>query len=363
MKIDYDSDIWNQFSGIRYRKQKVNWRFEYAGMQCVIPAVYLSPKGIFFDIFSFVDEKRLRKFYDRYRSVEDDLTPSETRCALQEHPFQPIPIEEIWLSGVKSENGISYSHAVSYPYMQQEEWSEPLRRAFPSLLNGERPFACQRVRLDYPGKNPGKLLRRLRLNRIKGIRIDTAAFPWFYPLDISFELPAGNADKQVDLTDPATGTAHRLYFSDTVIKQFPFGQPHGLYTMLARYEIDPALPERSSISFKSSISFDQPIQEELLKTADISADECSLKTPGSLRSAAAIGIIGGADGPTSIFVSGKEKRRLYGPHGLQLHDCFSIPAFAEKDAGFFTIEGITAKHIDKKTFILGAEAQEVKHSQ
>ena len=68
--------------------------------------------------------------------------------------------------------------------------------------------------------------------------------------------------------------------------------------------------------------------------------------------ASAIGIIGGADGPTAIFVSsaGGEKDILRGLHGLPLHNCFSVPSFQKVDTSHFVLEGINVKKCDGKEY-------------
>ena len=363
MKVYYDSGIWHKGTGIHGVKQKVNWRFEHADMRCVIPAIYRFPKGIVFDILLFTDEAKLHRFFEQY-PTEETLTSNQRRCAQEEHPLQPVPVQEIWLNGKLAESGVSYSHIASATWARGENELGTIRKAYPAFLRDTPSFACQRVCMAYPEANHRiePLLRRLRLNRIRSIRLATGAAWRFYPLDICFELPVGIADKQIEFINPPTGAAHRLYFSKTEIHEFPFGSntSRKLYTMLAQYEIDPALPQGSTINFNSSIScpqnpqvdFPHPITpSERFKMIEDTLEE---EDSGPCKeSPASIGIIGGADGPTAIFVGTVKREQPEGPHGFPLHTGFSVPAFVKKNAYAFTIDGLSVKHIDENDYLLG----------
>ena len=364
MKVYYDSDIWHEGPGIRGVKQTVNWHFTHEDMRCVIPVLYRFPKGIVFDILIFTDEAKLQSYFERY-PTEEALTAIQRRCAEQEHPLQPVPIRELWLNGKLAESGISYKHAISIPWAREKDQLDPIRKAYPILLRNAQSFACQRVCIAYPEADHGiePLLRRLRLNKIRSIRLVTEAAQWFYPLDICFDLPIGNADKQIEFINPPTGASHRPNFSKTEIQEFPFGlnTSRKLYTMLALYEIDPALPQGSTINFNSSISCSQNPQVDFSQSTTPS--ECfamieDKPEEGGIKpckeSAAAIGIIGGADGPTAIFVgTAMAEREPKGSHGFPLHTCFSAPEFVKKDICTFTIDGVSVKHVDEKDYLLG----------
>lgn len=347
MKVCFDTNFWHRGKGRRGRRQAAGWSFEYAGMRCVIPAVYRFPEGIVFDILSFTDEAALREYIKRYESAEEKLKSSERRCAEQEHPFKAVPIQEIWVNKTPVLGGISYSHAISVPWARQCESLQTLRRAYSRYIGYERPFACQRVRACYPksARSKEKLLRLLLPGSIKSLRFSVSAMQWFYPLNIRFELPAGSAGTQIEFTDPATKQTHILYIGETETTQFPImpGVSRRLHATLATYEISPELPKGSSLVFNSSIASGAAIDRE--KT--FSADE----EPG----AAAIGIIGGADGPTAIFVGTKENRYPKGPHGLLLHTCFSQPSFNESATPTFHLEGLNATRIGETVIALGSE--------
>lgn len=114
---------------------------------------------------------------------------------------------------------------------------------------------------------------------------------------------------------------------------------YNLHYMLSMYEIEPALPQGETFQFGSSVQYN-----ELKPLVDNKFSPM----------ATSIGIIGGADGPTSVFISskGKEKSIHRGLHGLPLHNCLSIPSFEKEQNFLFHLEGINTKHYEGKKYTL-----------
>lgn len=115
MKVRYDSSLWCEGKGFPGISQRTNWQFEYAGMKRVIPAIYRFSKGIVFDILTFLDEARVRKFFDKYEAHEAELTPVQRWCAEEEYPYQDVPLKEIWINQ-KQVREFSSSSGVNIPW-------------------------------------------------------------------------------------------------------------------------------------------------------------------------------------------------------------------------------------------------------
>lgn len=84
-----------------------------------------------------------------------------------------------------------------------------------------------------------------------------------------------------------------MYFQSAKPIEIPFGEDgnENLYGTQAMYEIEPELSDGNRLQFKSSMQYMKPIEPHP-------------KVDGfAPTSAASIGIIGGADGPTSIFIT------------------------------------------------------------
>ncbi len=95
-------------------------------------------------------------------AIEQRLTPIERLCAEQEHPYQSIPIKEIWINGKQVEGGYSSSSMMSIPWLQQDDELIPVRKAYSSILKDRVCFACQRFFVYHTIKQPLKWKKLLR---------------------------------------------------------------------------------------------------------------------------------------------------------------------------------------------------------
>lgn len=330
MRVYYNSSIWGKGKGSFGFPQRTNWKFEFMGTKRYIPVIYHFPKGIVFDIITILDEIKLRKFFEKYKAVEEKLTPIQKRCVKQEHPYQAVCVKEIWINGKKAEGGYSSSSSMSIPWVQQNDDLIPIQKAYAAILKDETCFACERFCVPYHKEDSKiqKLLCFLRISRVKKMKLSTYPVKRFLPLDIHFSV--NEKQKEFCFTHPITGIKHTLYFQDGEFIEFPFKSANKLYSMQLMYEIEPALPEGDTLEFDSSIQY-----------SELSDDKFSA------TSASSIGIIGGAYGPTSIFILSDENE---GIHKLPLYSCFSVPSFQKEDTSHFILKGINTKDCDSKEY-------------
>ncbi|SKC79059.1 Na+-transporting methylmalonyl-CoA/oxaloacetate decarboxylase subunit beta [Maledivibacter halophilus] len=339
MKTYYSSSLWYKGRGLWGLPQRVNWYFEHRSAKCCIPVVYRFQKGIVFDIITFLEEAKLREFFEKYEAEEKRLTPLQQRCIEQEHPYQSMAIKEICINGKKIEGNYSSSSAVSIPWAGKDDTLTLVGKAYASIIKNRTSFGCQRFCVPYPETNSKvqKLLRFFSFIRIKSLKLSTHPVKWFFPLDIHFEIRDQESQKKVRFIHPKTGITHTLYFQNTRSVEMPMGtdENRNFYIMQAMYEIEPKLPQGDSLQFSSSMQYIEPSKNQFSPTA-----------------ASAIGIIGGASGPTAVFTAGKNKEEAvnHGSHGLPLHCCFSVPGFHREDASNFVLEGINTKVYDSKEY-------------
>ena len=343
MTVFYNSSLWSKGPGLPGLPQRTNWQFEYAGTKRYIPVIYRFPRGIVFDIITLLNEAHVQAFFEKYETIEHKLTPLQRRCAEQEHPYQAVPIKEIWINGKRVENGYSASSAVSIPWERQNDNLTLVRKAYASILKNTARFACERFCVPYPktDSKAQKLLRLLRLGRVNSLKLSTHSVPWFSPLDIQFEISAKEDQKVICFKHPVTGITHTLYFQVVDVVEIPLGpgDNRSFYAARSMYEIEPALPQGDALQFNSSSQYREP-----------STGPSKHKyTP---TAASSIGIIGGADGPTAVFVAGKGKEKVVtrGLHELPLHSCFAVPVFHKKDICHFVLEGINIKYLDGQEY-------------
>lgn len=339
MKVNYNSSLWSKDKGPYGLVQKTNWEFEYAGTKRYIPAIYRFSKGIVFDILTPLDEAKLQEFFQKYEDIEEKLTPIERRCAEHEHPYEAVPIQEIWINGQRIKGSYSSSGNMSIPWAREDDNLGEVRKAYASILKDRTCFACARYCVPYPEADSKiqKILRFLRQDTVKSLKLSTHSTQKFYSLDISFDMQETDDQKVFVFQHPITEIVHTLYFQNAKTVEIPIPRGSGnnqyLYMNQAMYEMEPALPEGDTLQFNNSIQFTEATENN------------------NLRSVGAIGIIGGADGPTSVFLSSKgEKNIPRGLHGLALHNCFSIPSFSKENTPIFLLEGIRIKKKDSMEF-------------
>jgi len=339
MIVYYNSSLWSKGKSPRGLPQRTNWQFEYAGTKRCVPVIFLFPKGIVFDIITFLDETKVREFFEKYEAIEKTLTPLQRRCVKQEHPYQAVPIKEIWINGKRVESGYSSSGTMSIPWIRQDNELMLVRKAYSSILKDVDCFACERFCVPYPETDSKvqKLMRFFRLDRVKSIKLSTHSVQWFSPLDIHFKISAEENQKEVCFKHPITGITHTLHFQNPEFVEVPLGtdRNHSFYAAQSMYEIEPALPQGDTLQFNSSIQYTEPTKNRFSPTA-----------------ASSIGIIGGANGPTAIFVAekNKENKDHRGLHGLPLHSCFSAPSLHKEDTLPFVLEGINIKNYDCREY-------------
>lgn len=341
MKVRFGSSLCCKEKGLPGIRQKTCWQFEYAGMKRVIPAIYRFSKGIVFDIITFLDETKVREFFKKCEAQETELTPVQRELAEEEYPYRYVSLKEIWINQ-KCARKYSSSSGVNIPWQPDAQLSQ-IRKAYRSILKDTACFTCQRYCVPYP-ETDSKLTgikRFLRLERINSIRFSTHPVHSFFPLGIRFEMSMQDPQREVKFRHPVTGKNYKLFFQMAEPLEIPLSAAgnHPLRVWQAMYEIDPALPDGERLRFDSTTRQTMNPPEGLFLPS----------------SASSIGIIGGADGPTSIFLSGgnEDGGKPLGKHGLPLHSCLSVPAFGNEETVGFIIEGIEIRKYDSVEYSFG----------
>ena len=211
-----------------------------------------------------------------------------------------------------------------------------VQKAYSSILNNVTCFACERFCVPYPPTD-SKIQKAAALFTLGQSELNKAVYisceKVSHPLDLHFEMSDENP-KELCFNHPITGIKHTLYFQKPEQFSIKTGKNRNLYIMQSMYEIEPALPQGDTLQFGNSIQYTEPLNDEFSST-----------------SAASIGIIGGADGPTAIYISSKKEKEVSrGLHGLPPHSCLSVPCFQKEETSHFVLEGINTKDLDSKEY-------------
>ena len=147
MKVYYNSSLWDKSKGIPGRSQKINWEFEENGLRRIIPTIYHFSKGIVFDLITIIDGEF--QFLINM-NIEEDL--SRWTIIRTGTPLSKVDIKEIWINGIKVEEGSSsgsfyiikkddelsvkeaYSHILKNVLVSTVSYLVP----YPKHLNGKR---------------------------------------------------------------------------------------------------------------------------------------------------------------------------------------------------------------------------------
>lgn len=338
MKVYFNSGSWSKGKGRHGLPLHGNLYFEHKGAKRCLPVIYHFPQGIVFDVITFLDESKLRTFYEKYEKIDDQLSSKQKRQVRQESPFQNICLREIRINEKVGE-GFSSSSMICIPWLQDNRnICEVLKKEY-TCLKDTNCFGIERFSVPY-SKNDSifrKWMRYVKPEFVKRLHLIPEPESKFYPLDHTVVL-SPQQEKDFSFTHPVSGNKHTLFFQGVAplkIPAFNRDAEKALHLYQASYEILPALPKGEKIVFDNQM--DQVM-------GDISLGK-------EQREAAAIGIIGGADGPTSIFVSGKKANGMpCGKHGLPLHMCYSVPSVGVLENASFVIQGIERLESDKQEY-------------
>lgn len=264
------------------REIRCNVSFQWEGRMWQIPAVYLCPQGLVADLCCRIERQELTNFYEKWKEwegeeplleqenpfhrnfrveAEADNMPlqKQSGCGCSYRPLDLIPQKEARESGrdmveemLMKSYGLDLTAGWTF-WRQSFAWAEGMSGEISSVV-----FTFCREPEDFPGPH--------------------------------FRTGTKGAEKEVSFVYPATGKMHRLTILGQEpkvlpVREFPpeteFESFPEHFTVL-HYQVDPELPEGTLL-----------------------VSDCSLPDLPKSPAASSIAVIGGADGPTSVFVAGK----------------------------------------------------------
>ena len=289
---------------------QTGWQFFYAGQVYQIPAVYLFRKGFVLDIIGMVDTGALRAFYDRYASREERLTPRERAQATLEHPYQPLSGMKLWFNGEEVTASWHAEEALFVPWQEYMPLlAEEALTAY-AFLDKENSFSVTRLHAPYPRAQRGVFAAMKAIfarPKLKGLRFLIHPTERMLPLEHSFTIDMQEKKHPAfPFVHPATGVTHNLQVTDAkwtdLTVQFqklhrrmairgkrlhPITQAGQSHVLEIVYRVSPPLPRGERLQLQDEARTLQPHS-------------------AAAKGACAIGVIGSADGPTAIYIAGRE---------------------------------------------------------
>lgn len=275
-KVFYQGSLYGHFGRDRAGKEiEINKSFLWGGESWLVPSVYVCGKGLVADVLKSVRVEDFRAFAEKFGLDKADdpenFSPQRLAKAEAENPLGGGIYVTAKINGRESSMEFSSSDCWN-PLFPDGGGSEPLLEKY----GLDKSFCWQITRVSIPwrGRKPKKissLSLRLRADRL---RVSEVHFKAERPGD------------RTEFTNPATGKTHILTVTDIKrqsLAQFPhIGKDEPKFFTLLRVDISPE------------------ISKDALLITDCAEGDRTHKgaLPGNTS---AIGIIGGADGPTVII--------------------------------------------------------------
>lgn len=275
-KVFYQGSLYGHFGRDRAGKEiEIDKSFLWGGESWLVPSVYVCGKGLVADILKSVSVEDFRAFAEKFGLDEADdpenFSPQRLAKAEAENPLGGGIYVTAKINGRESSMEFSSSDCWN-PLFPDGGDSEKLLEKY----GLDKSFCWQITRVSIPwrSRKPKKICSLSLLLRADRLRVSEVHFKAERPGD------------RTEFTNPATGKTHILTVTDIKrqsLAQFPhIGKDEPKFFTLLRVDISPE------------------ISKDALLITDCAEGDRTHK--GALpRNTSAIGIIGGADGPTVII--------------------------------------------------------------
>ena len=283
---------------------ELNQKFRFAGRDWYVPAAYCTAKGLVLDIFMRADRNALENFRKKWAHLEDEDVPNDVfEQAERENPLVFEFSPQIELNGqtlpFSQGSGLSYhplfqNAAACEAVLDEDEsaFDTPTERTIIDHygLNPEDGWAIHRYSFPWKTKRRPKKISSLALTLTpEPVRVPGAEFEVKKPGD-TFTFLHNGAKYTLRVQNFEPQTLPKNAFPNA---RFDF--PNRFTAMT--YTVSPA-PPKNLISVEDCAQNDPPVERETPKDYPFMPEA---------QNAAVIGIIGGADGPTALFVTAKSE--------------------------------------------------------
>ena len=260
--------------------------FTWGGEEWLVPAMYCCSEGVVLDLLKKVPQEALERFAEKWGLDENgapqrELTPAEQDAMEAENPMEVRFRAEVTVNGRLLRESTGYG-----VYWKPED--------------------------DCCDEDTDRVLEHYGLERDCGWAIWRVCCPWnggkLKPETVELTMTAekeavdggtftAEPGETVRLTDPRTGRTHTLRVlalaAETVDRSLlpSVGMEFPTEYVEMQYTLEPPLPVGDFVLVDAA--------------PGDKARACKVENGLTAQESACIGIIGGADGPTAVFVSGK----------------------------------------------------------
>lgn len=296
-KVTFDGDFWSQ-KGRGCREIPINTNFFWAGKQFYLPAVYLCGKGIVLDLCMQIDPKDLLSFMEKWDLFHEELHPYSKESRRKIEKENPLGFA-FQLKLLRGKKVLPHSHGCGISWIPQCCLPEEMIHETDCKkilahyhLSPEFGWSIRRFAFRWNTTRPPKYISPLILQ--------LSADPQEFEAP-SFKTPD---QKEIILAHPITKENYTLTVTEETAEKLDLRHfPHSNmefppYYRQIVYSLSPD-PQKFTLRLSDRVDSDEPRQIKT-DTADFLPD-----------STGSIGIIGGADGPTSVLLASASFQKLY----------------------------------------------------
>ncbi len=276
-RVPFGSSFWGG-EGRRGQEVPIAREFVWEGQRWLIPALYLCGKGIVMDFCIPVERERVREFYDKWSPLEErgeEPDRATLRQIEEENPLAFCFAPKLVVNGreMPFRSGCAVCWTPAFPQGRASELEAQWVAEHYGLTAA---YAWSIHRFSFPWATKRRPVLKSLLLHLEQEPVER--------ISGRFRAAAGEA---VKLRHPFSGAEHLLTVLDYRAEEISLPERDFEFPRWCNvlcYMLEPALPQ-GHFRLQDCVQNDQPVPK---------------MTEGS---AAAIGIIGGADGPTAIFVA------------------------------------------------------------
>lgn len=262
--------------------------FTWGGEEWLAPAMYCCGEGLVLDLLKKVPAELLNRFAEKWGLDENgtpqrELTPAEQEQMENENPLEERFRAEVTVNGRRLRQSTGHGVCWVPGLPESARWDEEAEQVVTHYgLERDCGWVIWRVCCPWDGGRMTPKTAELTMAAEK-MAVDGGTF-------------TAEPGKTVLLTDPRTGLTHTLRVLSVTQETAECGPlPGGVQLPTEycemRYTLEPPLPAGEML-------LQDAAPGDTVRTV-VTADGLSAE-----ESACSIGIIGGADGPTAVFVSG-----------------------------------------------------------
>jgi len=299
MKVYFNGNFWGGHKFQHAGKEiPIKKEFCWGGLNWCIPAVYSCSKGLVIDFCVSIPRERIEKFLEHWKTGKRiaSLSAEEYDQMEKENPFTINFEVDVKINGKELEH--PRMCAVGWhPCDVEREQIEDLQEELMESYACDRSQGWRFIRVSFPW-------RTARKPELKTLSLTLKERPVAQKGE-HFVTEESCDRHEITLIHPVSKKEHRLTFYGCEINtlsadSFRFKQAMeypNIYNVLS-YSISPELSPKE-FSIQDCVRSDQPRSQGI--NSFVSNE----------MSANSLSIIGGADGPTAIFIPGKSSKKYH----------------------------------------------------